>query len=261
MRLRYFSLCCANTGRHAEPWCIGYINGLVPRISTQKISVECRKMIRVTHQFQTGRILRVVTTVALTLSLVQGISNACFAQKNAGDGAKGSTPHELKNILVFTTDTKGGVSDQVADDIVAVIKSRLMATKMYQPIGFPSSIPTVKLALAEQTLTQSDVRKPFDSDVKLKKLAGVTGYNYVIVSSIDDYQYDTTKNQVSIVLSIRLVDYSGAKPVPRSAGSSATSAVNTTNTPELKIASDLVRGLADKLMTAILTPTPTTQPK
>ncbi len=164
-----------------------------------------------------------------------------------------------RSVLVFPTDTKGGVSNQVADDVVSVEKSRLSLSKTYSPIEFLPSIPTVKLALTEQTLTLAEVKKPFDSDAKLKKLAGVTGYDLVLVSSIDDYEYDATKNQVSVVMSARLIDYSGAKSVVRSAAQSATSPAAAGNTPELKIATELVRGLMDKLMTSIITPKPTTK--
>jgi hypothetical protein len=179
--------------------------------------------------------------------------------------SKSSKPPEkaevvpVRSVLVFPTDTKGGVSDQVGDDIMNVEKSRLSLAKIYSPIEFLTSIPTVKLALNEQTLTQNDVKKPFDSDSKLKKLAGVTGYDLVLVSSIVDYEYDSAKNQVSVVMSARLIDYSGAKSVVRSAAQSATSPAGVGNTPEVKVAADLVRGLMDKLMTAIITPKPTTK--
>jgi hypothetical protein len=205
-------------------------------------------------------------TAVLSLAFAILIGVVCTGSATAQDSSKKKSNPPVKsqdmpprNVLVFPTDTKGGVSDQVADDAVNVVKSRLSLTKMYSPLEFLTSIPTVKLALSEQSLTLADVKKPFDSDPKLRKLSGITGYDLILVSSIDDYEYDAAKNQVSIVMSARLIDYAGAKAVPRSAAQSATSPADTGNTPELKIATDLVRSLMDKLMTAILTPKPTTK--
>ncbi len=168
---------------------------------------------------------------------------------------------ELKQVLVFPPDTKGGASDQISDDILGTIKDRLTASKKYEPIRFLSSIPTVRLAVMQNTLLPADVRKPFDNDAKLKKLSGVTGQSYVIVASVDDYEYDSAKNQVNVVISVRMIDYTGAKAVVRSAAQSASSPANAGNTAESKLASDLAKSLTDKLMTSILTPKPTTQAK
>ncbi len=206
-----------------------------------------------------GKAAAAVCLSVLALSAFSYTANA--QQKSGGSKSGGSAPVELKRILVFPTDTRGGVSDQVADDIAAVIKSRLIASHLYEPLSFLSSIPTVKVGLTEQTLVQTDVRKPFDSDTKLKKLSSVTGYQYVIVSTVDDYQYDSNANELNIVMSVRLIDYSGAKAVVRTAAQSATSPKNTANVPELKLATDLVRSLTDKLMTSILTPKPPTPTK
>ena len=170
-----------------------------------------------------------------------------------------SMPVEAKTVLVFQTDAKGGVSAAVGDDIQDVIKSRLSASKMYSPVTFSSSIPTVKLAMTQQLVTASDMKHPFDVDSKLKKLSGVTGYSLVLVSSIDDYELDAATGVISVVMSARLVDYSGAKAVVRSAAQSAASPENKTNKPELEVATALVRSLTDKLMTSILTPKPTTK--
>ena len=194
----------------------------------------------------------------MSFGLLGSVSAQTTSNKKSNSPGKAPVV-PVRTVLVFPTDTKGGVSDQVGDDVVNVEESRLSLTKLYSPIEFLSSIPTVKLALSEQTLTLADVKKPFDSDSKLKKLSGVTGYDIVLVSSIDDYEYDAAKNQVSVVMSARLIDYAGAKAVVRSAAQSATSPAGAANTPELKLATDLVRGLMDKLMTAILSPKPTTK--
>jgi hypothetical protein len=218
------------------------------------------------HDYQSrstsGNLLFSVSSLACVLLLCIGLIGPAKAQesskKSSAPPAKNSTV-PVRNVLVFPTDTKGGVSDQVADDIVNVVESRLGLTKIYAPVEFLPSIPTVKLAISEQTLTQADVKKPFDSDSKLKKLSGVTGYDLVLVSSIDDYEYDSAKNVVSVVMSARLIDYSGAKAVVRSAAQSATSSGKDGNAPEIKVATELVRSLMDKLMTAIITPKPTTK--
>jgi hypothetical protein len=209
---------------------------------------------------RTARISAGVGIVCFAVLAVGGIgAEAQGSAKKKDSQPPKSAEVRVRTVLVFPTDTKGGVSDQVADDIVNVAEDRLTLSKLYSPIEFLTSIPTVKLAINDQTLTQAEVKKPFDSDAKLKKLSGVTGYDLILVSSIDDYEYDSAKNQVSVVMSARLIDYSGAKAIVRSAAQSAVSPTGSGNTPELKIATSLVRGLMDKLMTSILTPKPPTK--
>lgn len=213
--------------------------------------------------FSTGSTLNIKSLTRRALAIgavllgITALNSTASAQDKKGSAAQ---PAELKQVLVFQPDTKGGTSDQISDDILQVIKDRLAATKKYEPVRFLSSLPTVRLAVVQGTLLPADVRKPFDNDAKLKKLSGVTGLSYVIVASVDDYNYDSAKNQVDLVLSVRMIDYTGAKAVVRSAAQSASSPAGG-NTPELKLASDAAKSLTDKLMTSVLTPRPPTPVK
>ncbi len=213
---------------------------------------------------RTGLILACTALISMSIILKSNAQEDKGKSKkktsaNSKSPAESNTPVEAKTVLVFQTDAKGGVSAAVGDDIQDVIKSRLSATKLYSPVSFSGSIPTVKLAMTQQTLTASDIKHPFDIDSKLKKLSGITGYTLVLVSSIDDYQLDPATGVISVVMSARLVDYSGAKAVVRSAAQSADSPANKANKPELEVATALVRSLTDKLMTSVLTPKPTTK--
>jgi hypothetical protein len=160
-----------------------------------------------------------------------------------------------KDILVFPADTKGGPSDQLAGIIGDVIKGRLEGSELYQPNAFSLSSPTFRRALAEQTLLPKEVKPPYDTNAKVQKLTQFAGYNYAVTSSVDDYEYDAAKQQVSISITVILIDFSSGKPQPRPYGDSATTAAKA-----VKDASDtapvinLARDLTEKIMTEILKP-------
>ena len=174
---------------------------------------------------------------ALTLSLLAGLAHPAVAQqqdskskksdkakndkqKSASHTASASAktaPGARKVVLVFPSDTKGGVSDELVDTISEVEKSRLQAAGGYRSVYFLPSLAVIRRALTEQTLNAQDVRSPYDNENKLKKLVQLTGYNMVLVSSVEDYQFDADSKVVNLVMSARLVDYSTETPTVRSA--------------------------------------------
>lgn len=158
-----------------------------------------------------------------------------------------------RTILVFPPDTRGGVSDQLSDIITDVEQSRIAVSNNYQSLYFIRSLPTIRRALNEASLSTADVSHPFDSDAKLKRVAQNAGYDMVLVSSIDDYSYDAAKNQVSMTISARLIDFSGAKAVVRAAAESGKSPDGTGNIPEVKLALPVARSISEKLITDLLT--------
>jgi hypothetical protein len=228
-----------------------------------KLSATTRNSER-THSLK--RIVMLSGLCCLSAALLMPASISTVSAQNNGSKKSKSDKDAppvaaTRRVLIFEPDAKGGVSEQIGDDIISVEEARLTATHLYEPIHFLSSLATVKLALRDQTLNPSDVRHPYDNDAKLKKLSGVTGYDLVMSASIDDYEYDAVKNQVNLVLSIRLIDYSGAKSVVRSAGASASSPANPTgNQSEYKMAAAVAKTLTDKLMNDILNPKPVTKP-
>jgi hypothetical protein len=155
-------------------------------------------------------------------------------------------------VLVFPTDTKGGVSDQLSDTITETIQGRLAASGRYQSVYFLRSIPTVARALNEATLTANEVSHPFDDDTKLRKLMPNTGYDMALTSSIDSYTYDTAKNQVTLLISARLIDLRGEKPIVRAAAENGSSPANGGNVRELVLATTIAKSITEKLMTSLL---------
>lgn len=211
---------------------------------------------------------------ALIASLTIGVLGAVQAKPKppkSDKGGKAKPPVKPDNmagtmapervVLLFAPDTKGGVSEVVSDTITDVERGRLLATHLYRTINFSRSLPTVRLGMVEQSISQTDVNHPYDVDSKLKKLAQYSNYDMVLATTINDYQFDDKTNSVSIVMSIRMIDYSGEKPVVRSAGASMSSPENPTGNPrQEKIADNLVRSLTEKLMTDLLNPKPVTKP-
>jgi hypothetical protein len=195
-------------------------------------------------------------TIVLAACLILGWALPAVAQTKSSDkGAKGQKAAP-RAVLVFPTDTKGGTSDQIVDMITDVVQGRLAASDRYHSVYFLSSLPTIRRALTEATLSQTDVKNPFDNDTKVKKVARIAGYDMALVTSIDDYQYDAAKNQVSMVMSARLVDVAGGNP--RAAAESGTSSLPAPKSAtELTLAEKVSRDLTEKLMTALLgTPKP-----
>jgi len=219
------------------------------------------------RQRRFGCLVRMVLALLLLL-LCNGGSGVSSAQtsdnqtkntttkREAKQGKKPKGPTEpKKSILVFPADTKEGPGEQLGDIITDVVKARLAATETYEPNLFTISSPTFRRALSEQTLVQKDVKPPFDSNAKVQKLAQFAGYNFAVTESLDDYQYDAAKQQVSIVLTVTLIDFSSGKPMPRPFGdSAATAAKGVKDATDIAPVIDLARNLTEKIMTELLKP-------
>ncbi|HLK57057.1 MAG TPA: hypothetical protein VKU00_10855 [Chthonomonadaceae bacterium] len=206
-----------------------------------------------------GLLLALITSLTVgVLGTAQGRTSP-KPPKNSMKNAGPTVPSRI--IMVFPPDTKGGMSEVVSDSITDVERARLIASRKYRSVLFTRAIPTIRMGLVEQTISQTDVSHPFDDDAKLKKLAQYADYDLVLATTINDYQYDDKTNSVSVVLSIRMIDYSGEKPVVRSVGASMSSPENPAGNPRHeKIADSLIRNLTEKLMTDLLSPKPTTNP-
>lgn len=160
-----------------------------------------------------------------------------------------------RRVLVFPPDTKGGVSDQLTDIVSDVEQARLALSNDYRSAYFTIALPTIRRALLESSLSTGDTSAPFDDLTKAKKLAQIAGYDMVLVTSIDDYQYDAAKKKISLVMSARLIDLSKDKPVIRSAGESAASADNAAKSEkDIAPALQVARDLTEKIMSDILKP-------
>lgn len=206
----------------------------------------------------------VAVGAALSLSLTLGAVQSSGAQGKDAEKQKNSkkskndksveTPKRL--VLVFPPDiSSDSTAEQLTDIITDVIKSRLSVSGAYRSVLYSRSLPTVKRAVNEQTLSAADASAPFAQDEKVRKLAQLTGHDMVIVSSIDDYQYDEAKNQVSLVMSARLLDFTGGnKKVVATAGESLTSAEAPKSKKQIDVALDTARTLTETLMAQLLKP-------
>jgi hypothetical protein len=225
--------------------------------------------------FGTGALAAALVGLALAPAAAQTPAQAASgsgkraetpAQRTVKPTAPGKTPRSPSDrrhsrqavmtpsrvVLVFPTDTKGGVSDQLVDVIVDTIQGRIAASGRYQSVYFLRSIPTVARALNEATLTNNEVSHPYDDDTKLRKLMPYSGYDMALTTSIDSYTYDAAKNQVTLLISARLMDFRGEKPVVRAAAENGSSPENGGNAKELTLATQVAKSIAEKLMTSLL---------
>ncbi|HLJ56333.1 MAG TPA: hypothetical protein VKT77_14930, partial [Chthonomonadaceae bacterium] len=167
-------------------------------------------------------------------------------------GAKEKMAVASRTVLVFPTDGKGGISDQLSDVVTDTMRARIGASGKYQTVYFLRSLPTVVRALNESTLTNNEVSHPFDDDAKLKKLMPQTSFDLALTTSVDSYNYDAAKNQVTLLISARLIDFRGAKPVVKAAAENASSAASGGNAREIDLATEVAHNIAEKLITSLL---------
>jgi hypothetical protein len=226
------------------------------------------RVMRSAHAGRPVRLIAAALTFLFSLLLTAGYSTHARAQSDAAQdsgnnksakkdkSAKKKGPAvPKKDVLVFPTDTKGGPSDQLGDIITDVIKGRLEASDLYQPNRFSSTSPTFRRALTEQTLLPKDVKPPYDTNAKVQKLTQFAGYSYAVTASLDDYDYDAAKQQVSIVVTVTLIDFSSGKPQPRPFGdSAATAAKAVKDAGDTGAVITLARDLTEKIMTELLKP-------
>ena len=156
-------------------------------------------------------------------------------------------------VVLFPPETKGGVSDEIADAITDVVQSRLTLSGKYRTVYFLPSSPTIRRGMLENTLTKEEVDKPVATSARIKKLTELTGHDMAFVVSIIDYQFDKAANKVSMVLSAKLLDYTGAAPhgTNRNGDSPDKPAAKAT---EYDLASALARNLTEKMVTDLLSP-------
>lgn len=162
----------------------------------------------------------------------------------------------LPAVLVFPPDAKGSATAPLVDVITEVEQSRLMTSGAYRGLLYQRSMPSIRRAVLDQTLSTEEVSPPFDNNAKVTRLTRFVGYGLLLVGSIDSYAYDADKKQVNLILSGRLMDVSGEKPrVLRSATISEEGPANPDKAAkEDTLAPKVAREAAEKLMTDLLQP-------
>lgn len=166
---------------------------------------------------------------------------------------KGAMEMPARIVVVFPPETKGGVSDQIADVMTDVVQSRLTLAGKYRTVHFLASSPTVRRGLLENSLTKEELDKPVATDARIKKLTLLSGHDMAFVVSIIDYQFDKAANKVSMVLSAKLLDYTGGTPRGTNRNGDSPDKPSAKAT-EYDLAAALARDLTEKMVTDLMTP-------
>ena len=170
---------------------------------------------------------------------------------------KGIADMSARVIVVFPPETKGGVSDQISDAITEVVQSRLNLSGKYRTVYFLPSAPTIRRGFLENTLTKEEVDKPLGTDARIKKLTMLTGHDMAFAVSVIDYQFDKATNKVSMVLSAKMLDYTGGTPRGTNRNGESPDKPSAKAT-EYDLAAALARDLTEKMVSDLLAPRKTT---
>lgn len=167
---------------------------------------------------------------------------------------KSTTPAApVRTVLIFPPETKGGVSDQIADAITDVVQSRLNLSGKYKTVLLLPSAPIIRRGLLDNSLTKEEVDKPYATDARIKKFTELTSHDLAFVVSIIDYQYDKATNKVSMVLSAKMVDYTGSAPRGTNRNGESPDKPSAKAT-EYDLAAALARDLTEKMVSDLLAP-------
>jgi hypothetical protein len=198
-----------------------------------------------------------VALTALPLGLSAGAQGSDMGKHGPTLKAARRHSHNEANLpamLVFPPDAQRAETESLVDVMTDVSASRLEVSNSFRSVLYARSLPTIIRGLADGSLTSDETRGPFDDNTKAAKLARLMSYPYALVLSIDDYQYDSNKNQVSLVLSARLLDLHGkglrvvrAVTLPGKSPETAQAGAD-----EETLATDLTRKLSEELMTQVL---------
>lgn len=177
--------------------------------------------------------------------------------KTSGKDAKkgsGKTGYVAKRVvLVFPVDAKGAAAEQLSDIITDVEKARLASTGNFGTVSFLASLPSIRRGLSEQSLTPTDIHAPFATTAKAQRLTTAAGYDAAMISSLDSYEYNADNQNVTMVLSIQMIDYSGATPRNYTAANTVTTpAKSVKNATDTTATTEAARNLTEQLMTDVL---------
>lgn len=184
------------------------------------------------------------------------------APKKSGKSSKSNKVSNVvkRIVVVFPVDAKG-TAENLSDIVTDVEKARLSTSGLYSGISFLTSLPSVRRSVNEQSLTQTDILPPYAMRTKAQKLTMAAGYDVAIVSSLDSYEYSADNQNVTMVLTIQMIDFSGATPKNYTAADTVTTAAKSAkNATDTTAAEAAARALAEKLMTSVLNSAMGTKP-
>lgn len=168
--------------------------------------------------------------------------------------AKSEKKAEPRRLLTLPIDAPDGKGEALTDALDSLVKKRFTEKDVFTLTGFEPNSALIKRALIDRQIDRKDLKKPFDNLPKAKKIANLLGFNLVLLVSINDYQYDEAKRQVTLDVSMRIVDFSGEKPkVEKYVAETATSPANAPKDKgEPQIGADLLNELGEKLIKDML---------
>ena len=156
------------------------------------------------------------------------------------------------SLLLFPFDSSDPSTAEYASLATNVAWSRLVLSGKYQPIRFYQYLPPIARAMQDQDIGSDDVSAPFSEDnTKGLKLAEIADYQYIMLGSIDSYDYNANTHQVSVTMSGRLLKVSGGRIVN---SVTLSGEYKNPNSSEKSVADHAVRSTADKLMSELLNP-------
>jgi len=159
-----------------------------------------------------------------------------------------------KSVLVFPFDVPSTVSgrDEVKMVLTDQSSGRLALAGTYAVTVYNKHLPTVARLHLDQSLTDSDVAEPYAEDnLKGPKIAKMTGFDVVMLGSVDDYQYNEAEKSVTVVVSGRLVDVKTGKFIATPVTLQGTSRKGS-NAKEPALALEAARSAGDLLMSKLV---------
>lgn len=129
------------------------------------------------------------------LSGAQSDSEKRPAQK-AGASAKSKSKDKnaqanLPAVLVYPPDSKGSASAPLVDVVTEVEQSRLMTSGSYRGLLYQRSMPSIRRAVLDQTLSAEAVHPPFDDNAKVGSVRLEIGViNYCKLNLYNTYLQD-----------------------------------------------------------------------
>lgn len=215
------------------------------------------------------KVLNLKYVVSATLAFVALAANAnpLYSQTAPQNPPAKTTENDKKaeprRILLLPIDAPEGKAEALTDALNAMAQKRFTDKDVYAVTNFDSASALVKRAVIDRQIERKDVEKPFDNVIKAKKLAALLRFKLVLLIAINDYQFNQDKKQVTLDISLRIVDFSGEKPkVEKYVAETATSpATASKDKNEAMLASDLLKELGDKLITDLLKTKPADEGK
>jgi hypothetical protein len=122
-----------------------------------------------------------------------------FAVTYAGPVAAQGVTGQKKVLVLFPPDNPANVKPALLQALTDGLKAQVHAAGIYQVVEYSPRASSIARALAEQRLTDQDVRGPFDLQRGVV-LGKEMGCDLFMVSSVEEYKFDKEKTAVSLII-------------------------------------------------------------